>query len=90
MVGRPWPVAVRVVPEHGGDGSGLTGVHLFLELIAATGVTVRWKAARTNMLGEALVRLASLVRAGEYTLYVHAAKGQDMGEAEIGLRVRRR
>lgn len=90
VVGRPWPVAVRAVSEHEGDGSAVNGVHLFLELIAATGVTVRWKAARTNMLGEALVRIASLVRAGEYTLHVHAAKGQDTGEAEIPLRVRRR
>jgi len=90
VVGRPWPVAIRVVPAHDGDGSAVNGVHLFLELISAVGVTVRWKAARTNMLGEAVVRLASLVRAGEYTLYVHAAKGQDMGEAEIRLRVRRR
>ncbi|MDI3339103.1 MAG: hypothetical protein QJR03_01085 [Sphaerobacter sp.] len=89
-VGDPWPVIIRVLPLAGGADERVTGVHLFLELVSAGGEAVRWKAAWTNMLGQATVPLAALVRAGTYTLQVYAAMGRNMGRDEARLRVRRR
>lgn len=89
-VGQQWPVTIRVTTPGDGTPQPASQVHLFLELVSDSEGAVRWVAASTNTLGLATVHLASLVKAGDYTLQVYATKERQTGYAEHEIRIARR
>jgi hypothetical protein len=60
---------------------------VYVELRTALGEAQRWRATRTNSLGTATISLAAIEAPGEYTLWVYAAKGRDVGTTQVQLRI---
>ena len=58
-----------------------------MELRSAGGEAQRWRATRTNSLGTATVSFAAIEAPGDYTLWMYAAKGRDIGSAQVQLRI---
>jgi hypothetical protein len=60
---------------------------VYVELRSASGEAQRWRATRTNSLGAATVSFAAIEAPGDYTLWMYAAKGRDVGSAQVQLRI---
>ena len=89
-VGAPFAVQARCELIMPGKTIHASQVHLFIEIVNSSGLSVRWKAGSTNTLGHADLKLVALDAPGSFTVHIYASKSGRFRNTEQNLIVRRR
>lgn len=89
-IGSRFTAHVGVRRGVNGTRSAASEADVFMEIVSQRGVSVRWRAARTNTMGLATISMVALDVPGRYTVWTFAHKGDAQAENVQTMTITRR